>query len=300
MSDRDSPTDDLGGCDVPPHEAFAILSDANRFGIIRAIAEASDDTLAFNDLYSRSNFDDSGQFNYHLDKLVGPFLHKSEDGYGLRHAAQIVYRLAVSGLLSDRGEAELTAVEGPCAQCGANRLVAVYEGDRFWIRCEDCGRRATVAPFPPRAVTNHEPDRVPAAFDRYTMGLVVRAAENVCPWCASALSASLEPTDSSWPAVDWVIRRECGHCQGWIYTRIHDLLRLHAAVISFYYDHGVDILGSHFWEAEELMTQQTNIRDDTDEWVATTTLSYDGDEIELGIADDMRVSTIEVIPPRDS
>lgn len=298
MADQNTPPVDLGESDIPPHEAFAILADSNRFDIIRVIADASEDTLPFNDLYDRSNFDDSGQFNYHLKKLVGPFLRKTEDGYHLRHAARIVYRLAVSGLLSDRGEAELTTVEGPCVQCGAGQLIAVYEGDRFWIRCDDCGRRATVAPFPPRALTNYDPDRVPAAFDRYTMGTVVRAAENVCPWCASALSASLESADSNWPAVDWVIRRECDHCQGWIYTRVRDILRLHPAVISFYHQHNVDILGSSFWNTEVVMAEEISIVTDTDEWLATVTLTYDGDAIKLGIADDMCVSTIEVIPTR--
>jgi hypothetical protein len=295
MSDRDTAAIDRAENDIDPHEAFALLADANRFDIIRAIAEAPEETLPFTELYGRSNFEDSGQFNYHLDKLVGPFVRKTEDGYGLRHAAEIVYRLAVSGLLSDRGEAELAAVEGSCAGCGAEELVAAYEGDRFWVRCADCGRRATVGPFPPRALANHGADRAPAAFDRYTMGTVLRAAENVCPWCASPLAASLEPSHESWPAVDWVIRRECDHCRGWIYTRVYDLLRLHPAVISFYHDRGVDVLTSSFWEAEALLAGRTDVDTDAEGWAARVTLGYDGAELEVGIAGDLRVSTVEVL-----
>lgn len=300
MSDPDTPPVAFEESDIDPHEAFALLADANRFDIIRVLAEASEETLPFTELRRRSNFEDSGQFNYHLDQLVGPFIRKTEDGYGLRHAALIVYRLAVGGLLSDRGEAELAPVEGTCAQCGADRLVAVYEGDRFWVRCSECERRATVAPFPPRALTNYEPDRAPAAFDRYTMGTILRAGENVCPWCASPLTASLEPSHDGWPAVDWVIRRECDHCQGWIYTRVYDLLRLHPAVIAFYHERGVDVLGSSFWEAEAMMAEQTDIVIDTEGWAATVTLAYDGAELELGIADDIRVSTIEVLSTDES
>jgi hypothetical protein len=295
MPSSDSTPIDWDDPDIEPHEAFALLSDANRFDIIRVFAEAPQDSLSFNELYGRSKFSDSGQFNYHLKQLTGPFIRKTEDGYRLRHAAEITYRLAVSGWLSDRGEAQITTVDTNCPQCGCEKLTAAYEGDRFWIRCEDCGRRATVGPFPPQALRNHDADRVAAVFDRYTMGLVVRAGENVCPWCASPLTASLEHEEPGWPTVEWVIRRCCSHCRGWIHTRLYDLVRLHPAVIAFYYEHGVDIFGSSFWEVESILTDRVTVTTDTDEWVAVVTLAYDGDEIELGLDEGLQVSTISVL-----
>jgi hypothetical protein len=314
MSDRNVPPADGEPNGVDPAEAFALLADANRFDLVRVLAEA-DRALPFGELYERSNFDDSGQFNYHLDRLVGPFVRKTEGGertggsrdsadgrsagrYEPRHAALIVYRLAASGLLADRGEAEIAAVDAPCPRCGTGELVAVYEGDRFWVRCRDCERRAAVGPFPPRALENHGADRVPAAFDRYTMGLVVRAVENVCPWCASPLSASLESADDGWPAVDWIVYRSCDHCRGWIATRVHDVLRLHPAVVAFYHDRGVDVLGSSFWTAEGLMADRGVVVDDADGWAARVTLARDGEELELGVAEDLRASTAEVLSPR--
>ncbi|MFB6192137.1 MAG: hypothetical protein ABEI11_02315 [Haloarculaceae archaeon] len=295
MTDRGSVPIDPERGNIEPHEAFALLSDPNRFDIIATLAEASREALPFNDLYERSTFEDSGQFNYHLDRLVGPFVRETDEGYGLRHAARLAYRLAVSGLLSDRGEAEITTLGTTCVRCETGELAAVYEGDRFWVRCRDCGRRATVAPFPPRALANHDPDRAPAAFDRYTLGSVVRASENVCPWCASRLSASLEPADDGWPAVDWVIRRGCDHCQGWIHTRVHDLVRLHPAVIAFYHDRGVDALGWSFWAAERAMADRTTVDADADGWAATVTLARDDGALTLGLAADLRVSTTEVV-----
>jgi len=317
MSDGNAAPVDWAESGVDPSEAFALLADANRFDLVRVLVEAERESLPFGELYERSAFDDSGQFNYHLDQLVGPFVRKVEgvgradgaegsrgstDGrsageYEPRHAALIVYRLAVSGLLSDRGEAELTTLEAACPRCGDGELVAVYEGDRFWVRCRDCGRRAAVGPFPPRALANHDPDRTPAAFDRYAMGLVVRAVENVCPWCASPLSASLERADEGWPAVDWVVYRSCDHCRGWIATRLHDLLRLHPAVVAFYHEHGVDVLGSTFWEAEAMMADRTVDVEGATEWAARVTLARDGDELELGVAGDLRASTVEVLSP---
>jgi hypothetical protein len=286
--------------DIPPHEAFSLLTDPNRLDIIRVIAESTAQTLPFNELYRRSDFDDSGQFNYHLDKLVGPFLQKTADGYELRHAAAIAYRLAVSGFFSDRGEAELTTVDVACVECGADQLVAVYEGDRFWVRCGECERRAAVAPFPPQALAYYDPDHTPAAFDRYTMGTMLRAADNVCPWCGSPLSAALESADEGWPGVEWVIRRACDHCHGWIYTRLYGLLRFHPAVISFYYERGVDILGSNLWRAEALMSEQVTVDTDADSWTAVVTLRAEGDTLTLGLADDLSVSTVEVLTTPES
>ena len=297
MADGNAAPVDWTESEVDPSQAFALLADANRFDLVRVLVEAERDSLPFGELYERSNLDDSGQFNYHLDKVVGPFLRKTDDGYEPRHAALIVYRLAVSGLLSDRGEAEITTLEATCPRCGTGELVAVYEGDRFWVRCRDCERRAGVGPFPPRALANHEPDRAPAAFDRYATGLVVRAVENVCPWCASPLSASLKRAYEGWPAVDWVVFRSCGHCRGWIATRVHDLLRFHPAVVSFYHRRGVDVLGSTFWEAETMMADRTVDVEGADGWAARVTLARDGDELELGLAEDLRASTVEVLSP---
>ncbi len=43
------------------------------------------------------------------------------------------------------------------------------------------------------------------------------------------------------------------------------------------------------------MAERIDIVTDTEGWIATVTLAYDGAELELGIADDMRNSTIEVL-----
>lgn len=300
MSNPDATPIDGSDADVDPAEAFGLVADPNRLDIIAAMAEAPYEafrgTLAFSEIYERTAFTDTGQFNYHLDKLVGPFVRKVEDGYELRYPGRIVHHLAASGLLSDRGEADVTSVGTSCRQCGADRLHAVYEGDRFWVRCEECGRRVAVGPFPPRALANHPPDRAPEAFDRYMFGEVVRTAENVCSWCASPLSASLDParTEEGWPTADWVVVRTCEHCRSFIATRLYDLLRLHPAVIAFYHDRGVDVLGSTFWAAEsEMAGLDVTVTDD--DRAATVTLTHGGDRLRLALAEDLRASTIEVL-----
>lgn len=74
-----------------PHAAaglFALLSDGTRVRIVqelyahrRCAPEAP--CLAFSDLYSRVDAEDSGRFNYHLERLCDTLVEKRESGYAL-------------------------------------------------------------------------------------------------------------------------------------------------------------------------------------------------------------------------
>lgn len=65
---------------LPPDEAFAVLGDESRIDILKSLGEANDQ-LSFSELYERVDTPDSGQFSYHLDKLLGHFVRKTDDGY---------------------------------------------------------------------------------------------------------------------------------------------------------------------------------------------------------------------------
>ncbi|MFT4933083.1 MAG: DNA-binding transcriptional ArsR family regulator, partial [Natronomonas sp.] len=62
-------------------EVFAVLADDTRVAILQALWETEDYEASFSELRDAVGMRDSGQFNYHLDKLVGPFVAKAEDGY---------------------------------------------------------------------------------------------------------------------------------------------------------------------------------------------------------------------------
>lgn len=55
---------------LSPDEAFAVLGDETRLQILQTLGEA-DKPLAFSALFDRIEYDDSSNFGYHLDKLVG-------------------------------------------------------------------------------------------------------------------------------------------------------------------------------------------------------------------------------------
>lgn len=71
-------------------EAFKILGNETRLATLIVLWDARDpwdphDGLSFSEIYERIDVGDSGQFNYHLDKLVPHFVEETEDGYRLTY-----------------------------------------------------------------------------------------------------------------------------------------------------------------------------------------------------------------------
>jgi DNA-binding transcriptional ArsR family regulator len=69
-------------------DAFALLSDETRVSILQSLAAAEaspedPDALSFSELRTRVGVRDGGLFNYHLRKLRGQFVEKTDDGYRL-------------------------------------------------------------------------------------------------------------------------------------------------------------------------------------------------------------------------
>ena len=63
--------------------AFDLLSDETRLRIVRELAAADPDPLAFSALCGRLGVRDTGRFNYHLGRLRGRLVEKREGGYVL-------------------------------------------------------------------------------------------------------------------------------------------------------------------------------------------------------------------------
>lgn len=64
---------------LAPDDAFAVLGNETRLGILRALWDAynpqeTDNSVPFSEFYDRVGFDDTGNFNYRLGKLTGDFV----------------------------------------------------------------------------------------------------------------------------------------------------------------------------------------------------------------------------------
>jgi DNA-binding transcriptional ArsR family regulator len=113
-------TQDDSYADLSSAEAFDVLGHETRLDILRTLADrasesAESSALTFSELREHVDVADSGLFNHHLQRLVGTFVRRTDDGYELGHAgSRIVARSA-----GHRGEAFETDRSGTeCGVCG--------------------------------------------------------------------------------------------------------------------------------------------------------------------------------------
>lgn len=91
-------------------DAFAVLGDETRLQILQALGEA-DEPLAFSELFERIEYEDSSNFGYHLRKLVGHFVRKSDEGYTLWEAGRRVVEAVLAGAMTENPVMELTQID---------------------------------------------------------------------------------------------------------------------------------------------------------------------------------------------
>lgn len=137
---------------LSPDEAFSLLGNETRIGIVRALWELSDgpqEKTSFSEVRECADVTDSGQFNYHLDKLVGTFVQRDEGGYELTYAGRQVIGAILDGTYTKRAEIGPFDIDVSCSVCGSSHE-ASYETDQFVVRCPNC--EETGIRFAPRAV----------------------------------------------------------------------------------------------------------------------------------------------------
>jgi hypothetical protein len=84
---------------LTPEEAFSVLGNELRLTILRTLREA--DGATYSELKTGVGVADSGRFNYHLTKLVGHFVARTEGGYRLRTPGEQVVQAIDAGMFDE-------------------------------------------------------------------------------------------------------------------------------------------------------------------------------------------------------
>jgi hypothetical protein len=218
MPSTDEPSDqatDRTADRLAPDEAFAVLGDETRMGILRALGDL-EPPAAFSDLYERSGIDDSGAFNYHLDRMVGHFVERVDGGYRLAPAGRRVVEAVLSGAVTEQPALDRTPVDEPCPYCGGQVEMA-WEHGGVELFCTECagryGRRyregGTPAdevagylgrnPLPPAGVHDRDPEAVLGAAWTWGELEILALASGVCPRCSGAVEWDTELCDAHDP-----------------------------------------------------------------------------------------------------
>jgi hypothetical protein len=300
------------GRGMTPEEAFALVGHEVRAEILRALSEARGGeggllALSFSELRSRVDPDiDSGQFNYHLQQLLGRFVERVEDGTGQldsRMAGDVDdgYVLRPEGTILTRTiRANVGTGHSPvgpfdlgldCYFCGT-AVEATYGNAVFMARCPGCDYmyEYELVPFggfddDARATTER--------IAEYLRHRRLAFAQGSCPLCAHRLDTRfVTPEEMEYPRADRrevVVNRWCDHCGERDYLRIGEVLLREPALVAFCDAHGIDVTSRPLWTLEFVVTDRPVTVRSTDPWEVRFRLTVDGDTLELAVDEDLTV-----------
>ena len=302
-----------GADGLSPEEAFALLGNDTRVAILRALWEAhepfsGDDAVSFSELRERVGVRDSGQFNYHLEKLAGRFVERTEEGYELRRRGLKFAYSVVAGTAGGNRTLPPTEVDVACRYCGAPTTVS-YEDEHLYHRCTECdGLHAgfgdfpdgtlAVHPFAPAGLSDRTPEEIFAAERTQAKHERAMMVDGVCPECSGPVEPDLrvcEDHDDSEGVCDTCCSLDriqalyaCSICKHAWMLGPKLSVATHPAVVGFYYERGVEFDVADFeesarvdgWERELVAEDPAEVR---------VTVPFEGDELRLTLNEELDV-----------
>lgn len=255
-------------------EAFGLLAHETRLAAMRVLWDENG-PLTFTAIADRAGIPDTGNFNYHLGKLVGYFLRKEGDTYALTLAGRQAMAAVSAGTLTDLPLLEPTVLNRPCPWCEADVRIAHF-GDKLRVTCTECPGTfggedwnqgsalphppgtITVLPFPPAGIENRTPQEL---LDASLVRLASRWRDltyGTCPDCGDVTTSTASVCtdhDRSGVCTDCGMRFvgvrhiSCDGC-GQPHTGGFPLnLFAHPDLVMYFLDHGVDPLKPSWAEA---------------------------------------------------
>lgn len=306
--------------------ALSLLGDETRVQILQALWEAYEPPLAqtspvsFSELFDRVSAHDSGQFNYHLDKLRDHYIRKTNDGYKLRPFGLKLIQTVIGGVGRDV-TLERSEIDVPCPLCDGGTAITYYDG-RLYHFCTDCeggGSGREGAPdgmlfaeqLQPAGLSNRTPEEVFAAGRFGLNQIQTLLAGGLCPRCSGVVETSVNVCDDhtltddggcsacgnrSKIRVQWI----CSVCKNDGFSSPKGVVLFHPAVIGFYHDHGIAVGGYTSNDFET--SKQFRVFDHEQELVSRdplrilVTVRYDDDELRLVL--DQGLNVVEITENR--
>ena len=220
-------------------DAFGVLSDPSRVAILRELTNrghAGDgSTVEFAELRRAVGFDDAGRFNYHLGKLRDRFVVKRDGGYAPTYAGMKAIGSVEAGTYTTHPEPREAVVDHDCPRCGEG-LTARYEDHLLTVECDEHDAFFVTAVPPSVADGADVHEIVDFAISDVQLDLE-RAVDGTCPVCSGVMAPSEFERDDGHLSVTI----DCERCWMTIHVPVGLTVLRHPAVVSLYYDHGVDL-----------------------------------------------------------
>jgi DNA-binding transcriptional ArsR family regulator len=244
-------------------EAFNVLGNETRLTILLVLWDVSkpgieSSGLSFSNLRERVGVEDSGQFNYHLDKLTGRFIKRTDEGYTLRQTGESIVKTVIREAGFGSPTVETTEIDLPCPHCDGQTAVR-YENDWLYHVCTECRGTYTNDDVPegclsahclaPAACANRTPQELYALALFRLLQKVHQEMKGICPSCTGPVEQTLEicqehdasgNCDTCGQPDPIRASFECLICKEYATDiPLTYCLVFHPAVDSFYYDHGI-------------------------------------------------------------
>ena len=300
--------------EIPPEEAFSILGNELRMEILRALWEAGE-PCPFSELRRQVAPEDRGNFSYHLGKLTGHFVRKTDEGYALRFAGEQVVRAALTGTITSDPKIPSTETDERCLYCGT-RVRMEYDEEVLSVRCPTCGGvigdpfpdgTCMHFEFPPAGLEGREHEEIIYAAHVLYDSKISPMMKGVCPECAGRIDISFDccpdhemREDTLCPNCNMryevFARFECEHClYGRQFPPWYAALN-HPAVVAFYYRHGLEEkipFRKITWDNERFMRDVTSTVAGTNPYRFRVVVPIDDEQLVVTLDDRLDVLQVE-------
>ncbi len=280
---------------LDPDEAFSLVADETRFAIVEALWNAEAETTSFSELREAVGVRDSGQFNYHLDRLTDHFVRKTDEGYALTHAGERVIGSILSGSYTRGARLDPIPIDADCIECGAD-LRATYEDERATIECESCGVTVTEFDVPPGILDGYEREALPGVFDRWLKSTMFEQLRGFCPLCTGRVRSEFVVSETVAPGSESVsdlgLRLTCDRCGVSTQSVLAGALFDQPALVAFAADHGVDLWETPVWELEWLITAEADVVSEAPPR-GRVQFDLDGERLSLTVDEDLTAVAVE-------
>ena len=315
---------------VTAADAFAALGNDKRVAIVRALAEA-EGPMSFSDLQDAVEIDDSGQFNYHLGKLVGIFVRQVEPGEEQAPSTPGETRDATtSGETPDAAASgETSRGDGRGARNGGYELTyagenvlgailagtytpsgfetefelteacrdcgeplqATYENERVTVRCEACDVTISRLGLPPGAFEGRDRAELTRLFSRWILDHAAFATDGICLNCTGVMTGRLLEGGDTLEWTDHETRFECDRCGYTITLSVNVYLLSHPAVAAFYHEHGVDVRDGGTWNLPSHRSPDVRTVE-TDPLAVVSRIELDDEVLSVRLEEDLSIPEV--------
>lgn len=269
-----------------PEGVFSLLGNEIRVDILRALWETPDTHTTFSELYDAVEMSDTGQFNYHLGKLVGTFIRKTEEGYELSFAGEHIIGAVLSGVYTETGNIDPIDIDDPCHRCGG-QLRAHYSDEYVRIECDDCEIVVIDLDVPPGILDGRDRADLPRVFSQWIKSEYIQVLSGCCSACTGPITATID-SDPNKQLESMCVEHQCTRCDRTITSNIGSVFIDHPAVVQFHDEHGIDLRTTPLWQVGWLFEDHATIIAE-DPLRIRITATINDDTLSLLVDDDLTV-----------